>query len=298
VAALVDCVSEERWVADMEAIAEPRPPGSRQWQTVQDLCATRFDELGFQVERQDYGSGVNVIGIKAGSGTAGPRVIVSAHYDHLVNCPGADDDASGVAGILEAAYVLTAANLAGTLVVACWDEEERGLLGSRAYAMRARSRGETITAAFSLEMIAYRSALPGSQTLPQGFEQLFPDQAATLAANGNRGDFIAVIADDAAHAVEQSFVSQAVRVNLPTLVVEVPSSLRSSAMLADLRRSDHASFWSADYPAIMLTDTAEFRNPHYHCEGGPDVPSDLDPVFATLVVRATVGAVASVLELR
>ena len=77
----------------------------------------------------------------------------------------------------------------------------------------------------------------------------------------------------------------------------MPAGLETSSLLSELRRSDHASFWDAGVPAMMLTDTAEFRNPHYHCSGGEDVVSDLDPAFAARVVAATVQVTAEALGL-
>ncbi len=295
-AALRGCVSEDRYLADLTLIAQARPTGSTHWQTVQDLCATRFEALGYQVERQSYGTGVNVIGTRGRTG-AGPVVVVSAHYDSVTDCPSADDNATGVAGVLEVARVLSGANLGGTLIVACWDEEERGYLGSEAYVARAVGASATITTAFVFEMIGYYSQQAGSQTLPTGLDALFPQAAASVTADANRGDFIAVIADPSAVAAAQGFVLHAGSIGLSALELDVPASLKSSSLIADLRRSDHASFWDAGYPAVMITDTSEFRNSHYHCQGGSDVVGDLDHRFATQVLGATVGAAAGLLGL-
>lgn len=71
----------------------------------------------------------------------------------------------------------------------------------------------------------------------------------------------------------------------------------SSPLAAELHRSDHASFWKQDFPGLMISDTADYRNPFYHCGFGPDAPNTLDPAFATSVVRATVAAVVDVLGL-
>jgi Zn-dependent M28 family amino/carboxypeptidase len=290
-------VSRDRWTADLATVAQPRPPASPGWQAAQDLCATRLSAAGFNVERHAYGSGINVVGVLA-SGAPGPRVVVSAHYDHIEGCQGADDNASGIAGVLEAARVLGAARVAGTLVVACWDEEERGLIGSRAYAEREKSRGNTIDAAFVMDMIGYKSSVPGSQKVPAGFDTLFPSEGADLAAKGYVGDFVAVIHDSGAHPEAETFAAQAALSGVPAVSLEIPNAILGSAAVADFRRSDHASFWSAGTPALMVTDTAEQRNPHYHCTGAPDAPSDLDAEFATRVVRAQVGAIAVVLGTR
>jgi len=97
-AALGAQVSSDNIAADLAVIAVARPPGSSDWQAVQDLCAARFAAFGYTVERQEYGTGVNVIGTKKGGGGADGSVIVSAHYDSIENCAGADDNASGWRG--------------------------------------------------------------------------------------------------------------------------------------------------------------------------------------------------------
>ncbi len=295
-AELAACSSVERYVADLTTVAQSRPSGSTHWQTVQDLCASRLRELGYQVELDRYASGVNVVGQLGNPG--GAHVLVSAHYDSVANCPGADDNATGVAALLEVARVLSTAKLSGALTVACWDEEERGMVGSAAYAQRAKLAGTPITLALAFEMLGYRSTESGSQQLPSGFELLFPNEAAKVKANNNRGDFIAVIADESADAYADAFGQQAATLGLPTVIAKVPSTMKNSSALNSLRRSDHASFWDVDYPAIMLTDTAEYRNAHYHCTSGPDATSDLDHGFTAQIVGATIGTIATMLGTR
>lgn len=289
-----DAVETQRLVDDMTTIAGPRRSGSSHWQSVQDLCASRLESLGFTVERQAFATGVNVIGVR--EGTSAERVVVSAHYDSTDECSGADDNASGVAGALEVARVLAARSIMRTLVVACWDQEELGLLGSSAWVERARAAADAVVASYVFEMIGYRSSQPGSQRTEPGLDQLFPRQAAAIAANGNRGDFVLVIHDEAAARSVADFEASARAIGLPTIVLPVPESLKKSPVLSPLRRSDHAPFWFADFPAVQLTDTANYRNPHYHCGGGDDAMSDIDIEFATANVRATVGAIASALD--
>jgi Zn-dependent M28 family amino/carboxypeptidase len=223
--------------------------------------------------------------------------VVSAHYDSVPDCAGADDNASGVAGVLIAAKVLAAVQFKKTLVVACWDEEEAGLIGSKAWVSEAKASATDVRIAFVFEMIGYRSDQPDSQRLPNGIDLVFPDQAAQVADNQNRGDFLAVVADDAAHAAADSLVAHAKGLALPTVWLELSADLKNSPLAHTLRRSDHASFWKAEYPAMMLTDTSEYRNAHYHCTEGEDSMETLDLDFATKVVAATVGAAADSLEI-
>ena len=129
-------VEQKRIERDVQAFALVRPPGSAGWRRVQQLIAKRLTDLGFELERHAYGTGTNLIGTLRGSNDE--QVIASAHYDHIEHCAGADDNASGVAAVLELSRLLAGTARGRTLRVAFWDEEERGLLGSRAFAQRAR----------------------------------------------------------------------------------------------------------------------------------------------------------------
>lgn len=291
-AALVD---QDLYYDDLVFISEPRPPGSEHWQAVQDLCKERFEQLGFETSLHDYGSGVNVIGVKPGVDLPGEDVLISAHYDHIFNCPGADDNGTGVAGVLESARVLSMADYSRTLVVACWDEEELGMVGSYAYALEAKAQADDIVVAYVYEMIGYKSDEPGSQEIPMGFEYIFPEQIAELEENEFKGDFLAIVSDDWAHEPAELIASFGKDSGLPAFVLELTQGQKNNAMFHDLRRSDHSAFWAADYPAMMLTDTANFRNTHYHCKDGPDVVSDLDHEFAAKIISATVYSAAETL---
>ncbi len=293
---VVRSVDPSRITADLTTIAAPRPADNPQWQTVQDLCADRFASLGYTVERHTYATGVNVIGVKPGTTVPAEQVLVSAHYDSVTNCPGADDNGSGVAGVLEAARVLALEPHKRTTIVACWDEEETGLIGSRAYVTRAKAAGDQIVANFVFEMIGYKSSEPNSQMSDAQIATIFPDAEAQLAANEYRGDFILMIHDTRSDPAIADFTATAELVGLPTIAIRVLDGLKTNQAAGALRRSDHAPFWDVDYPGIQLTDTAEYRNSHYHCTNGPDAIADLDMAFATSVVQATAGAAAASLD--
>lgn len=295
--ALAACVDEDRYAADLSFVAAERVPGSEHWQAVQDHCAMVLEGLGFEVERHAYGTGVNVIGVLEGSDMPDRRVLIGAHYDHIADCPGADDNASGVAGVLEAARVLSRRALPRTLVAACWDEEERGLLGSTAYVTRELDAGRTFDVYYNFEMIGFTDPDAGSQRVPLGFDALFPDTTASLEAHGYRGDFIAVVADETAEEELALYLDHAYRLHLRAEPLLLLSSLTRG--LDDLRRSDHAPFWDRGIPAMMLTDTASFRYWPYHCIGGlVDTVDQLDTEFAARVVGATVASAAVSLGLR
>ncbi len=291
----VELVDRAAYEADLTTIAAPRSPRTPHWQTVQDLCADRFAALGFDVERHAYTTGVNVIGVRPGTTKPAERVVVSAHYDSVANCAGADDNGTGVAATLEAARVLSRQPHDRTLVVACWDEEERGLIGSSAYVTRAKAAGDSIVLALVFEMIGYRSSAPMSQRTDAQLEAVFPDATAQIAANEYRGDFALVVNDESASAAVADLQAVATDVGLPIVNISLLAPLKRS--LDALRRSDHAPFWDADYPALFITDTADYRNPHYHCARGmSDALVDLDVEFAIANVRVIVGAAAMALD--
>ena len=141
---------------------------------------------------------------------------------------------------------------------------------------------------------SFASEVPGSQTIPPGLDLAFPDTYAAIEANEFRGDFIAVMTDFRSAAPAADFIAQANRIGLRTALLALPEGTETSALFADLRRSDHASFWDEGYRGtVLLTDSANFRNEHYHCEMGPDEIADLDHDFAVGVARVTAGAAAS-----
>lgn len=291
-ATMADCADLTRYSASLELVARPRLPGSAHWQAVQDECAAVFEAAGFAVERQDHGGGISVIGVKPGVDQPNEHVMISAHYDHIGECAGADDNATGVAAVLEAARVLGEGTFARTIVLACWDAEEFGKGGSRSYAARVTAAADVdLRAHFVLEMLGYRDPTPNSQFLPPGFDALFADAAAQLDARMGAGDFIAMITH-ASHAGNAPLIEAAEVVGLPVIPIEVPDALLNDPSLGDLRRSDHEPFWAAGLPAMMLGDTGDFRNPNYHCSRGEDDIAALDLEFALGSVKAVVHATA------
>ncbi|MCY1005314.1 M20/M25/M40 family metallo-hydrolase [Nannocystis pusilla] len=290
--ALMDCVDPARWAEDVAFMAQSRPPGSIHWQKVQDRCAAALEQAGFAVQRQDYGTGINVIGTREGAAAASEVVLLAAHYDHVSGCPGADDNASGVAGALEVARVLGQARLPRTLMVACWDEEELGLRGSRAFAQTFT--GAKLAVAFNFDMIGYASAAEHSQIFPGPLAERFPGLADELTANKGRADFIAVVADASAEPFALELERRAERLGRLTGVMTLTDAEKlDDDAFGVLSMSDHRSFWERGLPALHVFDTGVFRNPAYHCTGGLDTSDTLDHAFATDVLKATTAAVAA-----
>lgn len=294
--ALADCVDIDAYQSDLEFIASLRVPGSTHWQAVQDLCADRLTDLGFQVDLFEYGTGINVLGTLPGSDPDAPHVMIGAHYDHIEECAGADDNATGVAGSLEAARALAMGQYTNTLTVACWDEEERGLIGSEAFAMSAAAQGIDVSVYFNFEMIGYASDEPDTQRLPTGFDLIFPEEIAMIEANDSRGDFLFLTGDPGSADAVANLQAQGERVDLPVIALVLNEQQVGNPLFGDLRRSDHAPFWDQGFPAIFVTDTGEFRNDRYHCVGGEDSVDSLVPSFTEKVLQATVASAAIALE--
>jgi len=156
---------------------------------------------------------------------------------------------------------------------------------------------DQIVVNFNFDMIGFRSDEMNTQTVPAGFETVFPDQYAAIEASGFRGDFIAIVSSSLAHEHALAFAAASDRIALANELIEIPAGAENTPVFDDLRRSDHASFWDTGFPGIMLTDTSEFRYDRYHCRAGPDVTAGLDRTFSAQVVAATVAAAAESLGL-
>ncbi len=295
--ALSDCVDLAAYTADLEVIADIRVPGHTHWQAVQDLGADRLTELGFELTLFDYGSGTNVLATRPGSMPDAPGVLIGAHYDHIDACLGADDNATGVAAALEIARVLSEASFERSLTIALWDEEEVGLVGSEAFVAAAVDQGLSFSAYFNLEMLGYASDEINTQTIPVGFDLVFPNEIALVEANEFRGDFLFLVGDDLSESAMASLVTHAERVELPVIAVSLLASQKNNDLFADLRRSDHAAFWAADLPAIFITDTGEFRNLGYHCLMEEDTIDRLVPEFTDKSMQMLTAAAAESLGL-
>lgn len=281
-----------RLKADVAAVAIERPPRSPGWLRVQQLLKSELHKAGLTTTTEAFsGGGLNVIGTVKGSKKADEIVILSAHYDHIAGCAGADDNASGVAVLLEAARSLGKSSGDRTLVLAFWDHEETGLVGSSHYAQRIESKGEKVALMISLDGVGFSDKRPNTQTLPDGIELVLPDMVKELEANERRGDFLAVIGDDGSSPAVAAFDDYGARRGLD--VMGAGLSKLSRLALLDAARSDHASFWLAGYPGILITDTANFRNPNYHCGEGPDAPASLDYDFLARVALTTIDVVGA-----
>lgn len=249
-------------------------------------CEDAFDRFGLPSERRSFafrgGRHENLVATLAGDAPDLPRILVGAHVDTVAGTPGADDNASGVAGVLEVARALTGGRRwrprAPVELVVFALEERQGLtyrVGSRRFVEDARERGMRYGGALILEMIGYRTDAPRSQRVPVPIRWM--DIPRT-------GDFLACVGDEGSKALVRAFVEAAAEASPDLRVVTLTVPVRGWIVPA-ARRSDNASFWSAGYPALMLTDTADLRNPHYHRR--TDRSDTLDYGFMADVVGAT-----------
>lgn len=294
---LTECVDATAYEDDVRYIADIRVPGDTHWLAVQEMCADRLEMLGYDLVMQDYGTGTNVLGFRMGTTAPNEIVLVGAHYDHIPNCLGADDNATGVAAALEVARILADVPTERSLGIACWDQEELGLIGSTAFVEIGLGPDQAVHTYFNYDMIGITRHDPNTQQIPLGLDAIFPEQYAELVANDLRGDFITLISDELAAEQTAAFEMHADARGLPNIAIVLSAALKLSAPVSDLRRSDHAPFWYADIPALFLTDTAELRHANYHCIGAEDSPDDLDYAFAAHVTAASVGAIADTLVL-
>lgn len=206
----------------------------------------------------------NIEAEKRGTTKPDEIIVVGAHYDTVYGSPGADDNASGVAALLELARLLSDSVQGRTLRLVAFANEENPnsaweTMGSYAYARGCRERGENIVGMISLEMIGVFSDEHGSQRYPKPFSWLYPET----------GNFIAFVGNIASrkwvHKCIGSFREQSM---FPSEGIAAP------AFVKDINRSDHWSFWQFGYSAFMLTDTSNFRNQLYHTI--KDTPDILD----------------------
>jgi hypothetical protein len=300
-AALVAAVDSNRLRSDLEFVegVRHRNTGAAHLAAVRDSMAALFAAAGLYVEDQSFTytnyTGHNIAGHLPG--TASQQVVViDAHYDTVNNAPGADDNGSGTVGVWEAARILSRYPSQKALRFIGFDLEEAGLIGSQRYVTSLVNNDVEIAGVFNFEMIGYYSDEPNSQTLPTGFNLLFPNAYNAVAADDFRGNFITNVGNTASQALVTLFDTTAAALvpGLRVISVAVPGN---GEIAQDLRRSDHTPFWEGGYPALMLTDGANFRNECYH------TPSDtlddkLNFTFMANVVRATVAAAANLAGLQ
>jgi Peptidase family M28 len=291
---LLDRVSVTRIRSHIQALEGVRHPlaAPEALEQAADYIVNTLQCLAYEMTDQTFSeegrSYRNIIATRRGIRSPEQRVIILAHYDTVATSPGADDNASGVAVLLELATILNSVQCERTVQFIGVNLEENsreddhlsGTRGSLALARYAGERNWTIESVLVLESVAFAGD-DVIQTAPAGIPIAVPDV----------GNFIAVVGNEDSRQLVDGFVRAVdrYRLSLPCLPLTVPGA---GELLPDSRRSDHAPFWDHGYRAIMITDTTNFRSPHYHRPG--DTLATLNLPFAAEVCRATAGLILEI----
>lgn len=269
-------------------------PEERNYLELSGLAAARLyieEQLqanGYRVELQKYDIGdntyANVIAELEGNDRPGEILVVGAHYDAVIGTTGADDNASGVAALLELARSLQGQQFPRTVRFIFFVNEEppffmSAAMGSYVAAKQSRETGENIIGMLSLEMLGFYSDRPGSQRYLPPLNFFYPD----------RGNFIAFVSNLGSRSLlTRSLELFRREATFPSEGIAAPE------FLPGVNWSDHYSYWKNGYPAIMVTDTALYRNPFYHTP--QDTPDKLDYEQMAYVVRGLENVVKGLLR--
>jgi Zn-dependent M28 family amino/carboxypeptidase len=251
----------------------------KQYALAEDFIASSLVKLGYEVERQEVRSAdnsraANVIAEIRGRSTPDRILVAGAHYDSCQDCPAANDNASGVAGLLHLARTFAGAAFDSTVRLVFFANEEPphfnfGMMGSQDYAWRCRERKEDIRGMFCLETIGCYSDQPDSQRWPSSAMNLVLPTV---------GDFICFVGSiGSARFIRQCAVQFEKAGRFPLVAAAVPVSIE------EVNWSDHRGFAEARYEGFMITDTAPLRYAHYHQP--TDTPDKIDFDSMARVVR-------------
>jgi len=247
---------------------------------VENYIQREFESYRLSVESDSFThlgrSYRNIIG-RAGPESSAPLIILGAHFDSVEGTPGADDNASGVAVLLEAARILSGLRLRSPVLFSAFNLEELNMIGSAHFAKKLKAAGAKVRAMISLEMVGFTDSRPGGQKYPIGLRWFYPDH----------GNFIGVVGNWRSSALLRQF-SHSMR-QVRGLPVESLTVLGNGGLIPQVRLSDHSPFWDLGYPALMITDTSFFRNPHYH--RASDTTDTLDLDFMAKVCQGVITAV-------
>ncbi len=270
-------VLQESLLTDLQELARPRHV---HWDvlglmTVRNFIKNRLSQYGQVIEHcfeSSFGEGINYIIKIPGQNKQLDPLLIGAHYDGPPQSIGADDNASGVAALLSLAQFFSETTPKRTIWLIAFDQEEWGMMGSKALAKELKESNQKLKLMISLEMLAYTSE-----------KQDYP-LAAMKKLYGDKGDFIALVANTGC---AQMLPGLAKKIGnyVPTKVLPIPLKVD---VLPDARLSDHSSFWDQGYNAMMITDTSFLRNPHYH--EMTDTVETLDLNFFGSLVEGLKGA--------
>jgi len=222
---------------------------------IAEQMALLDNNFSFQPYRHEKKSFNNLIVEKPGQKLADEIIVIGAHYDSVFDSPGADDNATGIACLIELTRLLQNYPNQRTFRFVAFTLEEApffgtNLMGSDVYASSCRAKNEHIVGMIALEMLGFYTEKKHSQKYP----------VATMKdSHFDRGNFIAIVGNEKS----QQLADDMDRHIKKHLLIKT-RKIVSPPYIPGVSLSDHASFWKYDYPAIMITDTAFYRNPHYH----------------------------------
>lgn len=257
ISGMIDRISVERLREHVRSVQVDRNPydQSPQLERTAEYIRTQFLKYGWDVKEDPVPwngrTTPNLIAEKKGRTTPDRVFILGAHYDSVPGSPGADDNASAVAVLLEVGRNLQAVRTGSTVKLIAFALEECGYVGSTHYAERAKKEGERVAGMISLEMVGFTS--PRQDYPPYLNPKNYPSV----------GDFIALVGNTRSEPFLKE-VYRSMRASIPQLPVETLLVPGNGAGMEEVRLSDHSPFWDRGYPALMATDTAFLRNPHYH----------------------------------
>ncbi|MBF2067599.1 MAG: M28 family peptidase [Calothrix sp. C42_A2020_038] len=246
--------------------------------SARSYIATELKKYGWKPKLQKFPQGINIVAERGGTDQKAGTILVGAHYDTVYQSPGADDNASGIAVVLEIARLFGSQPTKRTLQLVLFDKEEAGLLGSKAFVAKTTNI-TNLRGAVVMDMVGYACHTPGCQKYPATLPVTPPS---------DKGDFLTVIGDIEHLPLLNSFqISASEQTNLPA-VLTLPIPLKG-LLTPDTLRSDHAPFWYQGIGAVLVTDTANLRTPHYHQPS--DTSTNIEQNFfagsAQVVVNAT-----------
>ncbi|MFN6539755.1 MAG: M28 family peptidase [Nostoc sp. EkiNYC01] len=283
-------VSAQRLLAHIQKLNFQRYTTTERSRT-RTYITTELKKFGWKPKLEKFSDGVNIFAERVGTNKAAKAILLGAHYDTVASSPGADDNASGIAVMLEVARLLGYRSTPRTLQLAFFDQEETGLLGSQAFVAKT-ARLQNLGGAIVMDMVGYACYTAGCQKYPVGLPVSPPS---------DKGDFLAVVGDTEhlpllnAFQNSQNIPSTALNKqesNLPA-VLTLPIPLKG-LLTPDTLRSDHAPFWYQGVGAVLVTDTANLRTPHYHQPS--DVPGTIEPSFFTGAAQIVVNTTTALLE--
>lgn len=219
--------------------------------------------------------------------------LINGHYDSAEFSPGADDNGTGLAGVLEACRIMHNYYFKNNLQFTSFGNEELGLIGSIDYVLNGIQPNQNIKGLINYELLGYYSDQPNTQIIPPGFELLFPAQATQIINNQNRGDFIVNTGNSTSVPLLNMWNAASAQY-VPDLKVMAFPLPGNGEIAPILRRSDHVPFWDKGYQALMITDGAETRNHNYHTAN--DKIETLNFEFMTKVVKAGIATLATLAE--